>query len=509
MTILPDTQNFLATIRAERGGWFEAHRPITLARAPLSLDVIGGTAEYGGSLVLGMPLAQAVFVALQLDPEPVVRISYRLDGRGSRTDGFRPDAAPPFEMMLNTLAPEGVPVEYAHAQDLLAAQAGVPRWAACVLGCWPVLMREEFVRLGGGARVLIGSTAPPGVTPGSTALVAATLRALLAIAGVHLDPRECALLCRRVEHLAGVPIYGMIHPATAMAGVAGHITPLLCRPCTFLDKPALPQDLAIWGITPGRYAPSPAAQDARLGALLGYRMLAEAAGLPVKRESGQAHVCVQDQRWRGYLAQLTPSEYAGRYRAVLPTQITGRDFLARYGGVTDPAVQIDPAQTYAVRHPTAHVIMEHFRAHTFAALLRGSGEEQNVAESPHLLGELMYQSHESWARCVPPTRAGSDLVALVREAGPGQGLYGARVSDNGIVVVLGHVEAAQAVQNIAGRYAGTGTTRENITVLGGSSDGVLVTEEPWQHDGSGDEETDEEKAQASRVEGEQAPTAHT
>lgn len=44
---------------------------VTVARAPGRLDVMGGIADYGGSLVLQLPLLQGCHVAAQLAPTPL------------------------------------------------------------------------------------------------------------------------------------------------------------------------------------------------------------------------------------------------------------------------------------------------------------------------------------------------------------------------------------------------------------------------------------------------------
>lgn len=46
--------------------WIHAQDHIVVTRAPGRLDVMGGIADFSGSLVLQMPLAQAAHVALQL-----------------------------------------------------------------------------------------------------------------------------------------------------------------------------------------------------------------------------------------------------------------------------------------------------------------------------------------------------------------------------------------------------------------------------------------------------------
>ena len=53
---------------------FADDRDIVVARAPGRLDVMGGIADYSGSLVLEWPLADATFVALQRDPHPTLTI---------------------------------------------------------------------------------------------------------------------------------------------------------------------------------------------------------------------------------------------------------------------------------------------------------------------------------------------------------------------------------------------------------------------------------------------------
>src|SRR5215207_1591475 len=52
---------------SKRADHFEPQSEITIARAPGRLDVMGGIADYSGSLVLELPIAEATFVALQKD----------------------------------------------------------------------------------------------------------------------------------------------------------------------------------------------------------------------------------------------------------------------------------------------------------------------------------------------------------------------------------------------------------------------------------------------------------
>ncbi len=51
----------------ELRAFFDSKSELTVARAPGRLDVMGGIADYSGSLVLELPIAEATFVALQKD----------------------------------------------------------------------------------------------------------------------------------------------------------------------------------------------------------------------------------------------------------------------------------------------------------------------------------------------------------------------------------------------------------------------------------------------------------
>src|SRR3954466_11194633 len=62
---LDPVPTLLARVRAELSAEFVAGRPIRVSRAPGRLDVMGGIADYTGSLVCEMPLDRAAAVVLQ------------------------------------------------------------------------------------------------------------------------------------------------------------------------------------------------------------------------------------------------------------------------------------------------------------------------------------------------------------------------------------------------------------------------------------------------------------
>lgn len=67
-------QAFEKSVQTTFAEFFDATGPIVGARAPGRLDVLGGVADYSGSVVLEMPIAQATCVAWQWRDDREIRI---------------------------------------------------------------------------------------------------------------------------------------------------------------------------------------------------------------------------------------------------------------------------------------------------------------------------------------------------------------------------------------------------------------------------------------------------
>jgi L-arabinokinase len=86
----------------------------------------------------------------------------------------------------------------------------------------------------------------------------------------------------------------------------------------------------------------------------------------------------------------------------------------------------------------------------------------------------MYASHASYSACGLGSDGTDHLVALVREAGPRLGLYGAKITgggSGGTVAILGDSGARGTVGQIAEVYAGESGRASETAVYAGSSDG--------------------------------------
>jgi galactokinase len=439
---------------------FDPQLELTVARAPGRLDVMGGIADYSGSLVLELPIAEATFVALQKDDTRRLRVVSLVENETRVVS---------FEMPFADLERDGEPIAYDEARRYFKGDT-TPHWAAYVAGAFLVLMRELGVRFNEGARLLISSRVPEGKgVSSSAALEVGTMSAVAAAFEVEVAPRELALLCQRVENLVvGAPC-GVMDQMTSACGEENQLLAILCQPAELLGTILLPEDLAVWGLDSGvRHSVGGGDYGSvRVGAFMGYRIIAELSGLTVE-QAGDT-VVISDQRWGGYLANLVPSEFEERFATRLPESLLGNEFLARYGGTTDTVTSIDPGRTYAVRAPTAHAVYENSRVREFAKLLRSQPESSDKRES---LGELMYQSHASYSACGLGSKGTDDLVELVRAAGANLGLYGAKITgggSGGTVAVLGKRDAGATVAEVAGSFAEK--TGHKPYIFSGSSPG--------------------------------------
>jgi galactokinase len=450
---LPDVSVFIETLNTldespfpQALQLFDKSAELFVARAPGRLDVMGGIADYSGSLALEMPLQEAILVALQRDASRRLKIVSLSQDSANKMS---------FEMPLADFESDGELIHYDEARQRFQKDAA-NHWAAYVAGVFLVLMREHKARFADGARILITSRVPEGKgVSSSAALEVAVMQAVAAAFDIAIEPREMAVLCQRVENLVvGAPC-GVMDQMTVVCGEENRLLALLCQPAEIRDSIKIPDELGFWGIDSGvRHAVTSADYNSvRVGAFMGYRILADLAGFDALETATAGLLHITDTRWQGYLANLTPSEFEQLFAAHLPERISGAEFLSRYQGTTDMVTRVAAERIYAVRMPTAHPIYEHHRVRMFAEMLKATLSAQRL----ELLGELMYQSHASYSACGLGSANTDRLVQLVRQAGAAQGLFGAKITgggSGGTVAILGlRKEAEDSVRRIAESYA--------------------------------------------------------
>lgn len=452
---------------------------VTVARAPGRLDVIGGIADYSGSEVLQRTTREAVVAIARRIAAPVLRI------RSASANGADRHIALP----MSLFAPGGACATPAAARAHFAARPA-DAWAAYVAGPLVMLVHghgrahghehERGLMPAAGYELLVRSDVPEGKGVSSSAaleLASAAALARLEALPVADDGAALARLCQRAENdVVGAPC-GLMDQMTSALGAADALFALHCVPDRVLAPVPLADGFALWGIDSGvRHAVSGADYGSvRTGAFIGYRLLLEAAGI------APPDVCardVVDTRWQGYLANATPSELDDELGAALPARLTGAAFLARFDGITDTVTRVDPARDYAVRAPTRHPVLERQRVRAFRQLmpaLAAATDERVRDDVATTMGECLYASHAGYGACGLGTPETDALVTAVRAAGPGAGLYGARVSgggSGGTVAVFGRRDADAAVRRIAAAHrARPGVARNTSPAT--SPDGAL------------------------------------
>jgi galactokinase len=461
---LSDTRAFVESLDASLAslpaGWrnfFDSPRELMVTRAPGRLDLMGGIADYSGSLVLQWPIQGAVHAAIQRHSGKTLRIASVPEAPNK--------TARLFEINIDEL----LGADYS---TLRARFSDEPEnhWAAYIAGAIPVLVRERNASFPEGADMLIRSTVPEGKgVSSSAALEVASMQALAAVYELKIFAPELARLCQKVENLVvGAPC-GVMDQMTAACGETNRLLELLCQPADLKGTIALPEELEIWGIDSGiRHSVGGADyRTVRTAAFMGYRITAELAGLS-STTAGAGNLVISDRRWNGYLANISPQEFAREYAPHVPERISGQNFLDHYEGITDTVTSVDPSVEYPVLAATRHPICEHARVNSFAAILKSwSGGEQ-----VRKLGELMYESHESYSRCGLGSEGTDALVTLVRETAEDD-LYGAKITgggSGGTVAVLGARGAGEAVCRVAARYREQ--TGYEPAIISGSSPGA-------------------------------------
>ena len=453
-----DTQALLTSL--DTNSFFSDVADLVLTRAPGRLDVMGGIADYSGSLVLQLPIADATHVTLQQTTEPTLHIqSTAALNSESRT----------FTMeMTDLVSAAGEPIEYSAARQMFLDRNA--HWAAYVAGAYLALMREKGYRFDRGARILISSNVPEGKgVSSSAALEVATMTAIAKSYGIEISQTDIALLCQRVENLiAGAPC-GIMDQMTSSCGEQNRLLELLCQPSQFIGTLALPGELEVWGIDSG-VRHSVGGSDyttVRTAAFMGYRMIAEIAGLKVI-PIGNGRVNVIDPLWNGYLANISPVEFEKTYLQHLPSRLNGAEFLKRYEGISDRVTHVEDTVVYPIRAATAHPIYENYRVNQFAAILKQWSGLDQAAQ----LGDLMLGSHQSYTDCGLGSERTDLIVELVKEDNQAF-LFGGRITgggSGGTVAVLGKRGATEALTGLVEKFERATSYRP--LVLSGSSTGA-------------------------------------
>lgn len=486
---LPDTLNFLDSLSELRAASLNDNHPrefmaasalfnweeeIFIARAPGRLDVMGGIADYSGSLVLQMPIKEGCHVAVQRNHPSKQKLWKHTQARQKGVSApvieivsFGADAAnrgPTFDMDLSDFLEDGKPISYQKAHMMFAKDPS-QKWAAYVAGTVLVLMTELGVRFEDSMSILVMSAIPDGKgVSSSAALEVSTMSAVAAAHGLNIPPRDLALLCQRVEnHVVGAPC-GVMDQMASACGEANKLLAMVCQPAEVLGLVEIPPHIQFWGIDSGIKHSVGGADygSVRIGAYMGKKMIKDIATAEQNVEDafGLPEELLQKEASLNYICNLPPHRYESRYMNKVPESIQGEKFITKHGDHGDPITTIDAKRMYQVRASTKHPIYENFRVKAFKALLTAANSDDQLSA----LGELMYQCHYSYSACGLGTQGTDKLVELVQEMQHSKSneteygtLFGAKITgggSGGTVCVVGRksIRSTEQILEIQQRY---------------------------------------------------------
>jgi L-arabinokinase len=460
-------------VRGELELFGGAGKQMRVSRAPGRLDVMGGIADYTGSLVCEGTLDRACAVAVAERADREVQVfSFNL------LDEHKPFT---LRIPLDSLAK--------HSAEELRREFDQPgrKWAGYVAGCLFVLHEEGLVNLRDpkvkGLDIALVSTVPLGAGVSSSAAIeVATMINLVDHFGIgreRIDAMRLSALCQRVENrVVGAPC-GIMDQVTSCAGQEGALLKLLCQPHELQGFLTLPPGICAIGINSnvkhsvggGQYGRT------RCAAFMGHRMI-----LAKMDDMGRAKgLRMNGDPMRGYLANLPLEDYKHYFRDFLPDLMKGREFVDRYGSTLDTATRVEAEVEYAVRPATDHHVHEAQRVRNFVEFIgdanrlpRGTAERGKTLDKA---GHLMYASHVSYTR---DAMLGADecdlLVELVRK-NERTGFYGAKITGGGLggtVAVLANEDdrAREGIGRIVAEYEKQ--TGRKAEVFWGSSAGAWV-----------------------------------
>lgn len=391
--------------------FFGNNQTLIQASSPGRMDVMGGIADYSGSMVLQMPIKEKAIVTIGIRNYNQLHIK-SLDIQTNN------------EIYIDL---DELPLEYEKARLYLQNIAGGD-WASYIIGVYLVLFNEKKVNLGG-LDILIESNVPVGKGVSSSAAIeVATLKAMTELFSINLTGTDLPKFAQKAENLVvGAPC-GLMDQLASFFGENNKLLPILCQPDKTHNLVEIPENLYFVGIDSGvRHSVGGASYgEVRTAAFMGYSIIAQKSGISKERIQ---EISSDEMPFNGFLSNISPSMFESNFARSL-NSMYGKDFIHDFGGVTDQLSTIKADVFYNINACTQHPIYENHRVTTFLELLKNLSETNHSAILP-IMGELMYQSHESYNKCGLGNEMTDKIVSMARKKGYDSGIYGAKITGGG------------------------------------------------------------------------------
>lgn len=412
------------------GRFFDADDKVIVTRVPARIDVMGGIADYSGSLVCEGTLAVAAVLGIQKRSDRQIVIH----SANAASQGVKPDVS----LDIDALCKGNSPQSYREVKSLFEADPATG-WAAYVAGAFSVLVKEGVVQaFPAGANIVLASDIPWGSGISSSAAIeVAAMYAIDLTFGLTLDPIQIAALSQKVEnYVVGAPC-GIMDQIITCTGEKGYFLAIRCQPDKIERPVKMPDTWEVVGINSNvkHCVGGSAYTDVRVATFMGHRIILDL----MAKDGAPAE---EQEAVKAYLCNLPAKQFKKLYEGQIPTQMRGDAFLEAYGDTHDPVTDVNPEETYRVRSRVGHPVYENDRVESFLACMERA-ETDESADEAHLLeaGRLMYGSHWSYrTRCGLDCTETNFIVRMTRNIGIAGGLYGAKITgggSGGTVAVLG------------------------------------------------------------------------
>lgn len=391
--------------------YFGQNETLIQATSPGRMDIMGGIADYSGSLVLQKPIQEKATVTIGIRNYNQLHIKSI-------------DVIENNEVYIDL---NELPNDYNEAKQYLKNIEGGD-WASYIVGCYLVLSNEKKLKLGG-LDILVKSDVPVGKGVSSSAAIeVATLKAICELFNIKLNDTELPKLAQMAENLVvGAPC-GLMDQLASYFGENTKLLPIICQPDKLNDLIEIPENLYFVGIDSGvKHAVSGASySEVRTAAFMGYSIIAQKEGINKKDLKS---IDISALPFNGFLSNISPSIFESNYARIL-NSMYGKDFISDFENVTDSLSTIKADTFYNIKACTQHPVYENFRVNSFQQLIKVLNENNYQSILP-LMGEIMFQSHESYNKCGLGNEMTDKIVEMARKKGINSGIYGAKITGGG------------------------------------------------------------------------------
>lgn len=443
---------------------FFSEGEIYTTSSPGRLDVIGGIADYSGSLLLQKTIAETTTVQLQKRNDDLLVIKTTINELEEQQ----------FSMDLKLL----IDKTYREAGKLIRTMPGGD-WAVYVAGCFVVMKKEKGLKTQG-ASVIVSSDIPQGKgVSSSAALEVAVMKAICKAHNIQLGETELPCLAQKAENLVvGAPC-GLMDQLSVYLGSKNTLLPLICQPHTVLPPVAIPDGISFIGIDSGvRHSVGSASYiDVRTAAFMAYTIIAVKEKATIEQlKYAKDHNDTSQLPFHGFLANISTDQFEKNYLPLLPLEISGNDFVNKYQVSIDPVTTVEKHKQYKLPPCASFPVYENFRAQKFRKLLQNFSTQADKDDSLHMLGSIMFQSHSGYSAAGLGNERTDEIVAMVQNEGPESGVYGARVTGGGsggtVCILCYGSKGIQTAEKIYSYYKRK--YQVPIYFFNGSSDGAVT-----------------------------------